>query len=43
MRKKICTFASMNANEFYGFRLMPYTLHHVSFGKQIKKFNIVNK
>ena len=31
---------SMNANEFYGFRLMPYTLHHVSFGKQIKKFNI---
>ena len=31
---------SMNANEFYGFRLMPYTLHHVSVGKQIKKFNI---
>ncbi|MBR6437810.1 MAG: TonB-dependent receptor [Bacteroidales bacterium] len=31
---------SMNANEFYGFRLMPYTLHHVSLGKQIKKFNI---
>lgn len=31
---------SMNANEFYGFRLMPYTLHHISVGKQIKKFNI---
>ena len=31
---------SMNANEFYGFRLMPYTLHHVSLGKQINKFNI---
>ena len=31
---------SMNANEFYGFRLMPYTLHHVALSKQIKKFNI---
>ncbi len=29
---------SMNANEFYGFQLNPYTLHHVSLGKQIKKF-----
>ena len=31
---------SMNPNEFQGFRLMPYTLHHISFGKQIKRFNI---
>lgn len=31
---------SMNANEFYGFRLMPYTLHHVALGKQIRKFNV---
>lgn len=31
---------SMNAQEFYGFRLNPYALHHVSLGKQIGKFNI---
>ena len=31
---------SMNANEFYGFRLMPYTLHHVSLGKKIYNFDI---
>ena len=31
---------SMNANEFYGFRLNPYILHHASLGKQIRKFNI---
>ena len=29
---------SMNANEFYGFQLNPYTLQHVSFGKRIKRF-----
>lgn len=29
---------SMNANEFYGFQLNPYTLQHVSLGKQIKRF-----
>ena len=29
---------SMNANEFYGFQLNPYTLHHVSLGKQIYRF-----
>ena len=29
---------SMNANEFYGFQLNPYTLHHLSLGKQISKF-----
>ena len=28
----------MDAEEFYGFRLNPYTLHHVSIGKQIRKF-----
>ena len=31
---------SMNANEFYGFRLLPYTLHHIAIGKQIRKFAI---
>ncbi len=29
---------TMNANEFYGFRLNSYTLCHVSVGKQIGKF-----
>lgn len=29
---------SMNANEFYGFQLNPYTLHHVSFGKRFGRF-----
>jgi len=31
---------SMNANEFPLFRLYPYTLHHISMGKQIGKFNV---
>lgn len=31
---------SMDANEFYGFRLNPYTLHHATVGKQIRRFNI---
>lgn len=31
---------SMNDNEFYGFRLMPYTLHHLSFGKHVWKLDI---
>lgn len=31
---------SMNDNEFYGFRLMPYTLHHLSFGKHFWKLDI---
>lgn len=31
---------SMNDNEFYGFRLMPYTLHHVSVGKHFWKLDI---
>lgn len=31
---------SMNDNEFYGFRLMPYTLHHVSFGKHFWKLDL---
>lgn len=31
---------SMNDNEFYGFRLMPYTLHHISLGKHIWRFDI---
>ncbi len=28
----------MDPEEFYGFQLNPYTLHHVSLGKQIRKF-----
>ncbi len=31
---------SMNDNEFYGFRLMPYALHHVSVGKHFWKLDI---
>lgn len=31
---------SMNDNEFYGFRLMPYALHHLSFGKHVWKLDI---
>lgn len=31
---------SMNANEFYGFRLLPYTLHHVAIGAQVRRFNV---
>lgn len=31
---------SMNDNEFYGFRLMPYALHHVSMGKHFWKLDI---
>lgn len=31
---------SMNDNEFYGFRLMPYTLHHLAFGKHVWKLDI---
>lgn len=31
---------SMNPDEFYGFRLKPYMLHHLSLGKRIKSFNI---
>ena len=30
----------MDAEEFYGFRLNPYVLHHIALSKQIKKFNI---
>ena len=29
---------SMNADEFYGFKLNPYTLHHISLGKNIGRF-----
>lgn len=29
---------SMNANEFYGFRLYPYTLQNASLGKRISRF-----
>ncbi|MCQ2306551.1 MAG: TonB-dependent receptor plug domain-containing protein [Bacteroidales bacterium] len=31
---------SMNDNEFYGFRLMPYALHHISLGKHVLKLDI---
>lgn len=31
---------SMNDNEFYGFRLMPYALHHISLGKHVWKLDI---
>lgn len=31
---------SMSDNEFYGFRLMPYALHHVSMGKHFWKLDI---
>lgn len=31
---------SMNDDEFFAFQLDPYMLHHLSFGKQICKFNI---
>lgn len=31
---------SMNDNEFYGFRLMPYALHHLAFGKHVWKLDI---
>lgn len=29
---------SMNPNEFYGFRLDPYMLHHLALGKRIRHF-----
>lgn len=31
---------SMNDDEFFAFQLKPYMLHHLSFGKQINKFNM---
>lgn len=31
---------SMNADEFYGFKLNPYTLHHISLGKNIGRFTL---
>lgn len=31
---------SMNTNEYQGFRLLSYTLHHISISKQIVKFNV---
>ncbi|MGN0032178.1 MAG: TonB-dependent receptor plug domain-containing protein [Candidatus Limimorpha sp.] len=31
---------SMNADEFYGFKLYPYTLHHLSLGKRLGKFTL---